>query len=34
MRALELIIVLVVAAALVIWRGVALYQYTLKKKNL
>jgi hypothetical protein len=33
MRALELIVVLV-AAALVIWRGVALYQYTFKKNNL
>jgi len=34
MKALELIVVLVAAAALAIWRGAALYQYTFKKKNL
>jgi len=34
MRALELILVIVAVAALAIWRGVALYQYTFRKKNL
>jgi len=34
MKAIELALVLVAAAGLVIWRGVALYRYGFRKRNL
>jgi hypothetical protein len=34
MRTLELTIVIAAAAALAIWRGVAMYRYSFKKKDL
>jgi len=34
MRTAEIVAVLVAAAALVLWRGVAIYRYTFRRKNL
>jgi len=34
MKTLELAVVIIGAAALVVWRGIATYRYTFKKKNL
>jgi hypothetical protein len=34
MRVIELTIAVAAAAALAIWRGVAMYRYTFRKKNL
>jgi hypothetical protein len=34
MRTVELLTVIAVAAALALWRGVAMYRYAFKKKDL
>jgi hypothetical protein len=34
MKTLDLALVIIAAAALAIWRGVALYRYTFKRENL
>ena len=34
MKTLELAVVIVAAAGLALWRGVAMYRYTFKKKDL
>jgi hypothetical protein len=34
MKILELVLVMLAAAGLAVWRGVAMYKYTFKRKNL
>jgi hypothetical protein len=34
MKTLELMLVMIVAAGLAVWRGVAMYRYSFKRKNL
>jgi hypothetical protein len=34
MKALELVLVMIAAAGLAVWRGVAMYKYTFKRKSL
>jgi hypothetical protein len=34
MKAFELVFVMIAAAGLAVWRGVAMYRFTFKRKNL